>query len=89
MVTPQEDRNAALELVREYLEEHFRYGSSDVRVTISNIADEDWLELPFARSTRFPDGEIKTERVAIGLEVEWVRALPEARQSATIPVTHE
>jgi hypothetical protein len=80
------ERLGAVEYVGEILDEFFRNGSCDVRVVVSGVDAETYEAIEGQVVRRFPDGELKIERVAIGLQVEWVAAPEEPRPVATIPV---
>ena len=67
------ERDDGIDVVTDYLRDCYRDGASSVRVVIDNIDPVEWKAIEAQHARRFPDGDVKVERVAVGLVVEWVR----------------
>lgn len=76
-ITPDDERMRAIDTVAEYLREYFRDGSSEVRVILDDIPRHDWDEIEGQVARRYPEGEVKIERLCIGVQVEFVPAREE------------
>lgn len=79
-----EERCAAIDRVTEDLRTHYRDGSSEIRVVIGDVAEELWQEIEAPIARRFPAGDVKVEYLSDGLVVEWVRRVPEMRETQTL-----
>jgi hypothetical protein len=84
--TAESERLGGVEYVGEILDEFFRNGSCDIRVVVTGVDRETYDAIDGEMVRRFPEGEIKVERPAIGLSIDWVPAPPEPREIVTIPV---
>lgn len=73
------ERSEALAYIDVVLDEYYRHGSCDIRLVVSNTPAEVWDQIDGRLIRRWPQGEVKVERLAIGVSVEWERAADERK----------
>lgn len=68
-----DERLPALAYLAVVGEKFFRHGSSHLRLVVDPVPADQWEKLPGTASRRYPEGDVKVERVCHGVIVEWVR----------------